>query len=66
MVLSPLLTYSPESREADVLVEDLNLVEPNLTQHVQLEQQGPWGVLLFDVGKDMVPVGFVLEPGQVK
>src|SRR5262245_57747509 len=57
--------YSAKGREANVLVQDLDLGEPDLTQKVQLKKERSWGVFLLDVGEHMVPVRFVLEAGQV-
>src|SRR5438046_3785582 len=57
--------YCSKSRKADIFVEHLDLAESDFTQHVQLEHQRPWGVFLFNVGKHLVSVGFVLESAQV-
>src|SRR5262245_7821829 len=50
--------HSAEGGKADVLVQDFDLREPDLTQQVQLERQWAGRVFLLDVGEHMVPVGF--------
>ena len=69
MVLTGRATALPfhrtEGGEADVLVKNFDLGEPDVTQQIELEQERAGRVLLLDVGEHMVPVGFVLEPGQV-
>src|SRR5579883_3311896 len=62
---SPSALHSAESRKTDVFVQNFDLGEPDLTQQIELEQQRTGRVFLLDVGEHMVPVGFILEPGQV-
>src|ERR1700729_2702034 len=62
---APSSFHSAEGRKADILVQDFDLGEADLAQQVQLEEQRAGRVLLLDVGEHMVPVGFVLQPGQV-
>lgn len=38
-------------------MQDFDLGEADLTEHVQLKQQWTWRVFLLDVGEHMVPVG---------
>src|SRR5262249_59850224 len=61
----PVAFHSAEGRKADVLVQDFDLSESDLSQKVQLEYERAGSVLLLDVGEHAVPVGFVLEPGQI-
>ena len=46
-------------------MQDFHLGEADLAQQVQLEQQRAGRIFLLDVGENMVPVGFILQPGQV-
>ena len=46
-------------------MQDLDLCEPDLSQKVQLKNEWSRGVLLVDVGENMVPVGDIFEPDQV-
>src|SRR5271157_659300 len=62
---APLALHSAQGRKAEVLVQDLHLGKPDLTQQVELKQQRSWCVFLLDVGEHLVPVAFVLEPGRV-
>lgn len=39
--------------------------EPDLAQQIQLEKLGARRVFFLDIGKYMVPIGFILQPGQV-
>jgi hypothetical protein len=48
-----------------VLVQVFDLRETDLAQRVPLERQRAERVLLLDVGEHMIPVTFVLQPGQV-
>ena len=60
-----LFLHCTERREADVLVQHLDMAEPDLAQQVQLKCQRTRSVFFFDVCEDVISVGFVLEPGQV-
>src|SRR5438270_13996085 len=62
---APSALAGAERRKAEVLVQDFHLCEADLAQQVELEEQRARRVLLFDIGENLVPVGFVLQPDQV-
>jgi len=58
-------TSRSEGGEANVFVEDLNLGETDVAKEVELKHERARRVLFFDIGENVIAVGFVFEASQV-
>ena len=57
--------HGTEGCKADVLMQNVDLSESYLPQQIELKHQWSWRIFFLDVGKDVVPIRFVFELGEI-